>query len=69
VDDAQAIPCPVLVLYGQADRRVTRPEIQSIFEALPGRKQLAVFPGVGHGALASDDPLKWQQQVQQFLQQ
>jgi uncharacterized protein len=67
VEDAQKIRCPVLLMYGEYDQRVTLGEVRSIFAALPGRKQLAVFPAVDHGSLAGDDPLKWQQQVQQFL--
>jgi hypothetical protein len=42
--------------------------VQAIFDHLPGQKQFAVFSGVGHGSLATDAPLKWKQQVQNFLQ-
>ncbi len=69
VEYAKDIKSPVLLMYGKYDKRVTLQKIQSILNALPDRKQLAVFPAVGHGSLASDDPQKWQQHVQQFLRQ
>ncbi|MDX2240118.1 MAG: alpha/beta hydrolase [Leptolyngbyaceae cyanobacterium bins.302] len=67
IDYAKAIKCPVLLMYGTSDQRVTSQEIQSIFDTLPGRKQLVVFSAIGHGSLASDAPSKWKQSVQQFL--
>lgn len=69
VEYARAIESPVLLMYGTDDQRVTLQEIESIVDALPGPKQLATFPAVGHGSLASDDPVKWKQEVQQFLQE
>lgn len=69
VEYARDIKCPVLLMYGEYDKRVSLEEVKSILDALPDRKQLAVFSAVGHGSLASDDPQKWKQQVQQFLRQ
>lgn len=68
VEYAKAIKCPVLLMYGEYDKRVTLSEVKSILEALPGQKRLAVFSAVGHGSLASEEPQKWKQQVEQFLQ-
>ncbi len=68
IEYARVIRCPVLLMYGEYDKRVTLQEVKSIFDTLPGRKQLVVFSAFGHGSLASDDPLKWKQQLQQFLQ-
>lgn len=68
IEYAKAIKCPVLLMYGEYDKRVTLQEVKSILDTLPGQKQLIVFSAVGHGSLASEDPQKWQQQVQQFLQ-
>jgi hypothetical protein len=65
---ASAIKCPVLLLHGAADTRVTQQEAIAIYNNLPGRKQLVVFPNsVGHGSLAIDDPNLWKQQVSGFL--
>jgi uncharacterized protein len=57
-----------LMLYGQADRRVTLAETQAVFSQLPGQKQLSLFASVGHGGLAATEPEQWRQQVQEFLQ-
>lgn len=68
IEYAKEIKCPVLLMYGKYDKRVTLQEVESIFDTLSDRKQLVIFSGFGHGSLASDDPAKWKQQVQQFLQ-
>uniref|UniRef100_A0A832H322 Alpha/beta hydrolase n=1 Tax=Oscillatoriales cyanobacterium SpSt-402 TaxID=2282168 RepID=A0A832H322_9CYAN len=65
---ANQIKCPILLMHGEYDKRVTLQEVESIFSSLPGRKQLVVFSAVGHGSLASDDPPKWKQQMRKFLQ-
>jgi uncharacterized protein len=67
VEYAKAIRCPVLLMYGTYDQRVTLAETESILDHIPSRKQLVVFPAVGHGSLANDDPLKWRQRVEAFL--
>lgn len=67
VEYAKEIKCPVLLMYGEYDKRVTLQEVKSILDTLPGRKQLVVFSAFGHGSLASDEPQKWKQKVQQFL--
>lgn len=56
-------------MYGSYDQRVTLAETESILNNISSRKQLVVFPAFGHGSLANDDPVKWQQQVQEFLEQ
>ncbi|UBF27196.1 alpha/beta hydrolase [Kovacikia minuta CCNUW1] len=68
VESAKEIECPTLLIYGEDDKRVTLQEVKSIFDHLPGQKQFAVFSGIGHGSLAIDNPVKWKQQVQNFLQ-
>jgi uncharacterized protein len=69
IEYAKEIKCPVLLMYGEQDKRVTLQEVKSILDTLPGQKQLVVFSAVGHGSLASDDAQKWRQQVQHFLQE
>jgi uncharacterized protein len=67
VEYAKKIECPVLLMYGTRDGRVTLAEVESIFHNIRPRKQLVLFSAVGHGSLASDDPIEWKKQVQQFL--
>jgi uncharacterized protein len=68
IDYAKTVSMPTLMLYGQADRRVTLAETQAVFSQLPGQKQLSLFASVGHGGLAATEPEQWRQQVQEFLQ-
>lgn len=65
---AEAITCPVLLMYGEADTRVTLAEVSTIYEALPEQKEFVLFSSIGHGALAVDDPEKWRSHVESFLQ-
>jgi uncharacterized protein len=69
VDYARSIHCPVLLLHGELDRRVTVADATRIFESLPGRKQWRVFSSAnGHGSLAVDDVELWQSSVSRFLE-
>lgn len=68
VEYASAIKCPVLLLHGEIDTRVTQQDAIAIYNNFPGRKQFVVFPNsVGHGSLAIDNSSLWQQQVSAFL--
>jgi uncharacterized protein len=68
VDYARAIRCPVLLLHGELDRRVTVADATRIFESLPGQKQWRVFPSAnGHGSLAVDNAKQWRNLVSRFL--
>ncbi|XGV94612.1 MAG: alpha/beta hydrolase [Leptolyngbya sp. BL-A-14] len=68
VEYASAIRCPVLLLHGVMDTRVTQQDAIAIYSNLSGRKQFVLFPNsVGHGSLAIDDPILWKRQVSAFL--
>ena len=68
VDYARSIHCPVLLLHGERDRRVTVAEATRIFENLPGQKHWQMFPSAnGHGSLATDDAEQWRGLVSRFL--
>ena len=42
------VPCPVLLMHGAKDARVTEPQAESIFQNLPGRqKNSSCFPTRG----------------------
>ena len=66
-DYAQSMDMPVLLMHGEADTRITNEDAKAVFDQLPGQKELVIFPTVGHGAFAGDDPEGWKQQVQAFL--
>ncbi len=45
---------PLLVMHGDADKRVPEAMGQRIFEAAPEPKRYVVFPGAGHADLATE---------------
>lgn len=67
VDYAANVRCPVLVLGGEADPRVTQPQLRSVFDKLAGPKQIHIFEDVGHDAYLPAAPHAWEATVQQFL--
>jgi alpha-beta hydrolase superfamily lysophospholipase len=64
---AQRVRCPTLLLHGRDDRRVTRSEVEAVFAALAGVKQLHFFDGLGHESFAAQRPEEWKGFVAPFL--
>jgi alpha-beta hydrolase superfamily lysophospholipase len=68
VEYAEQVRCPVFLLHGSDDPRVTRDQAEAVYQALRGVKQFQVFPGVGHEAAEAVRPKEWHLFVSQFLQ-
>jgi len=68
IEYAKSIRCPALLLYGERDKKVSRNEINSIFQNIPGRKQLVTYPLAGHENYLSAYKEKWANDVKSFLQ-
>jgi pimeloyl-ACP methyl ester carboxylesterase len=66
-DYAQAVTCPVLLLHGDADPRVTREQLLRVHDNLAGTKKLEWFAGVGHESYLAAQPEKWKDTVERFL--
>jgi alpha-beta hydrolase superfamily lysophospholipase len=66
-DYARKIKCPVLLLYGEKDDRVTRKEIDQIFQNLNGQKTLVTYPLAGHENFLLKYKEKWTQDVNDLL--
>jgi alpha-beta hydrolase superfamily lysophospholipase len=64
---AAAVACPVLLLYGSADARVSDRETAEIYGRFGGVKRLYVFEGLGHESYAGQRPEVWQEEVGRFL--
>src|SRR5258705_12309209 len=45
---AKTVTCPVLLMYGEKDERVSRQETDIIYANLKGTKYLKTFPFAGH---------------------
>jgi pimeloyl-ACP methyl ester carboxylesterase len=68
VEYARDVPCPVLLLHGAKDTRVTREQAESIFRNFPGEKEFVVFPNAGHESYLGAAPAKWTESVSRFLE-
>ncbi|UOQ74666.1 alpha/beta hydrolase [Hymenobacter cellulosilyticus] len=66
---AKKVTVPTLLMWGEADPRVTRTETDAIFAALQGPKQRHIFPGAGHEPYWRRYPQEWQLTISGFLQQ
>ena len=64
---AKQIQIPTLVLYGAKDGRVTRKEIDQIYENLSGEKELVIFENSGHEIYLNDHKDDWSNEVDNFL--
>lgn len=64
---AKSVSCPVLLLFGEDDDRVTREETDLIFANLKGRKHLKVYTGIGHAIFTKSNEKLWVKDVASFL--
>lgn len=67
VEYAQKQHLPTLLLYGEQDVKVTRGEIDAIFQNLPATKRLVTFPQAGHESYLLKYPQKWKEAVKMHL--
>ena len=67
VDYARRVDCPVLLMNGERDNRVTRAQATAIFDNLSGDKQLVIFPETGHESCVQRDPERWESAIASFL--
>ncbi|MGZ5285620.1 MAG: alpha/beta hydrolase [Flavisolibacter sp.] len=64
---AAAIDCPVLLMYGEKDDRVSRKEIDDIFQSLAGKKYLKTYTLAGHENYLLKHRIEWTRDVKEFL--
>jgi alpha-beta hydrolase superfamily lysophospholipase len=64
---AKSVSCPVLLLFGEDDDRVTHEETDLIFANLHGKKQLKVYTGIGHNVFTKSNEKQWVKDVTSFL--
>lgn len=67
VEYATNIKCPVLLMYGEKDPKVSREEIDAIYNNLPGPKQLVTFEDIGHENYLAKSYSVWKESVAGFL--
>jgi alpha-beta hydrolase superfamily lysophospholipase len=67
VEYARAVTCPVLLLYGTHDIRVSRSQIEAIYQSLPAEKRLHIFEGASHYSMILGRVEEWKACVADFL--
>ena len=65
---AKAVTCPVLLMYGEADDRVSSEETDEIFKNLKGTKTLKSYPLGSHNVFGESNRANWINDVTAFLQ-
>ncbi|MFK7970570.1 MAG: alpha/beta fold hydrolase [Bacteroidia bacterium] len=66
---AESVDVPSLLIYGEQDDRVTRHEIDAVYERLAGKKQLVLLPKAGHANYLQTEKRAWQTAVANFLRE
>lgn len=61
------IKCPVLLQWGMNDPRVSRGEIDEIYNNIPTSKKLVIYENSGHESLCKKENEKWKLEVSAFL--
>lgn len=64
---AKSINCPTLLLYGEKDSKVSREEIDEIYQNLQGEKNLITYPNAAHENYLIQYKEKWVKDVEGFL--
>jgi alpha-beta hydrolase superfamily lysophospholipase len=65
---AKKINCPTLLQWGELDKRVTRKEMETIYNNLnTSKKQLEIYSDAGHEALLNKDSIRWRNTIERFL--
>jgi uncharacterized protein len=64
---AKSIKCPVQLLYGEQDKKVSRGEIDEIFSNLCCIKQLKTYPLAGHNIYMTKYKQKYIRDIAEFL--
>lgn len=64
---AKKITCPTLLMYGQQDEKVSKAEIDEIFENLAGQKKLKIYTNAGHENYLTKYKNEWTKDISQFI--
>jgi dipeptidyl aminopeptidase/acylaminoacyl peptidase len=65
---AASVRCPVLLMHGARDPRVTLTEARRVFEAIPATKKFVTFEHSGHESYLSNNATQWRSAVERFIE-
>jgi alpha-beta hydrolase superfamily lysophospholipase len=68
VEYAQQVRCPVLLMHGGLDPRVTRAQAQGVFSSLAGPKRFLVLENTGHEPCIAGNADRWREAIVDFLE-
>lgn len=66
-DFARSVRCPVLLMHGDSDARVSAEQIEHIRKNLPSSTTFKMFPGLDHQSYLATQPEEWNKTVAEFL--
>jgi hypothetical protein len=66
-DYASSVHCPVLLMHGAHDPRVSITEGRRVFEAVSGTKEFVTFDQSGHESYLSTHAIQWRTAVEGFI--
>lgn len=69
VEYAKSVTCPSLLLFGEQDDRVSRKEIDEIYNSLGGDKRIKTYPLAGHENYLNKYGAEWTRDVHEFMVQ
>lgn len=64
---AKSVTCPVLLMYGQLDEKVSSGEIHRVYKNLSGPRTLVEYPLAGHENYLNKYAEEWTRDVGRFL--
>ncbi len=67
IEYSKSITCPTLLLYGEKDEKVSKEEIDDIFENLICKKELNLYKEAGHESYLIKYMEQWKENVSKFL--
>jgi len=68
-DYATRVHCPVLMMQGSLDRRVTNAQARNLFEHLAGPREFELFDHAGHCGFMQADRERWERDVGRFARE
>jgi alpha-beta hydrolase superfamily lysophospholipase len=64
---ATRVHCPVLMMQGSLDRRVTNAQARNLYDHITGPRQFELFENAAHCGFMQADPARWNRLIAQFL--
>lgn len=67
IEYAKKVNCPVLLLYGEQDKNVSRQEIDNIYTNIKGKKTLKIYPFAGHENYLLKYKDEWRKDIEDYF--